>query len=95
MFTRSLFQTADMVAQHVLLTEVARLIDAGTLRTTLGEHFGAINAGNLRRAHSLIESGAPAARSCSKGSDRPRPGPDPSGGNGGVRIASGLASSRT
>jgi len=57
MFTRSLFQTADMVAQHALLTEVARLIDAGTLRTTLGEHFGAINAGNLRRAHSLIESG--------------------------------------
>ena len=33
------------------------MIDAGTLRTTLGEHFGSINANNLRRAHALLESG--------------------------------------
>jgi len=58
MFTRSLFQTSDMIAQHRLLAEVARLIDAGTLRSTLGEHFGSINAANLRRAHALIESGS-------------------------------------
>jgi NADPH2:quinone reductase len=57
MFTRSMFQTADMDAQGKLLTEVARLVDAGTLRTTLGENFGPINAANLRRAHALIESG--------------------------------------
>ena len=57
MFTRSLFQTADMLEQHRLLDRVAELIDAGTLKTTLGEHFGAINASNLRRAHSLLESG--------------------------------------
>ena len=41
----------------VLLDEVSRLIDAGVLKTTLGEHFGVINAANLRRAHALIESG--------------------------------------
>ena len=57
MFTRSVFQTPDMQAQHDLLTRVAALIDAGTLRTTFGEHYGAINAANLRRAHALIESG--------------------------------------
>lgn len=57
MFTRSTFQTADMVRQHELLTDVARLVDAGTLRTTLGEHLGPINAANLRRAHALQESG--------------------------------------
>lgn len=57
MFTRSLFQTPDMVRQHEILERVAALIDAGILRTTLGEHFGAINADNLRRAHELIESG--------------------------------------
>lgn len=57
MFTRSLFQTADMVRQHELLTEVAKLVDAGTLRTTLGEHMGTINATNLRRAHAQQESG--------------------------------------
>ncbi len=57
MFTRSMFQTDDMAEQGVLLNEVARLVDAGTLRTTLGENFGPINAANLKRAHALIESG--------------------------------------
>lgn len=57
MFTRSLFETADMIEQHRLLNRVAELVDAGTLRTTLGEHFGSINAANLRRAHALLESG--------------------------------------
>lgn len=57
MFTRSLFETADMIEQHQLLTEVAKLVDQGHLRTTRGEHFGTINAANLRRAHALLESG--------------------------------------
>jgi NADPH2:quinone reductase len=57
MFTRSMFQTEDMAAQGVLLNEVARLVDDGTLRTTLGENFGPINAANLKRAHAMIESG--------------------------------------
>lgn len=57
MFTRSLFETPDMIEQHQLLSEVASLVDAGRLRSTKGEHFGAINAANLRRAHALLESG--------------------------------------
>ena len=57
MFTRSLYQTADMGEQGRLLGEVAALVDAGRLRTTVGEHFGRIDAANLRRAHALIESG--------------------------------------
>ncbi|MBD8757764.1 zinc-binding alcohol dehydrogenase family protein [Pseudomonas coleopterorum] len=57
MFTRSLFQTPDMIKQHELLERVAELIDSGVLRTTLGEHYGTINAANLIRAHELIESG--------------------------------------
>ncbi|ROM91659.1 zinc-binding alcohol dehydrogenase family protein [Pseudomonas brassicacearum] len=57
MYTRSLFETADMLEQHKLLNRVAELIDAGTLKTTVGEHFGTINAANLRRAHELLESG--------------------------------------
>ena len=57
MFTRSMFQTADMIAQHKLLTRVAELIDSGVLKTTLGEHFGTINASNLKRAHALLETG--------------------------------------
>ncbi len=57
MFTRSMFGTADMAAQGRLLAELARLVDDGLVRTTLAEHFGTVNAANLRRAHALIESG--------------------------------------
>jgi zinc-binding alcohol dehydrogenase family protein len=57
MFTRSMFQTADMQAQHDLLNRVAALVDAGTLRSTFTAHYGTINAANLKRAHALIESG--------------------------------------
>jgi NADPH2:quinone reductase len=57
MFTRSLFETPDMIEQHHLLNEVADLIDNGTLKTTLAEVVGPINAANLKKAHALIESG--------------------------------------
>lgn len=57
MFTRPLFQTPDMGEQGRLLAEVAGLVDAGRIRTTLHAHYGAINAANMRRAHALIESG--------------------------------------
>ena len=57
MFTRSMFETADMAAQGALLAEVARLVDDGTLRSTATENHGTICAANLRRAHTLIESG--------------------------------------
>ncbi|HEV7816864.1 MAG TPA: zinc-binding alcohol dehydrogenase family protein [Janthinobacterium sp.] len=56
MFTRSLFQTEDMQKQHDLLNEVAQLVDSGVIKTTLAEHFGKIDAANLKRAHALIES---------------------------------------
>ncbi|HVJ54252.1 MAG TPA: zinc-binding alcohol dehydrogenase family protein [Aliidongia sp.] len=57
MFTRSMFQTADMLAQHRLLTEAASLVDAGVLRTTMTADLGRIDAANLRRAHEAVESG--------------------------------------
>lgn len=57
MFTRSMFETHDMIEQHRLLTRVASLIDDGTLVSTLGENYGKINAENLRKAHRLLETG--------------------------------------
>ncbi|MCE1240148.1 MAG: zinc-binding alcohol dehydrogenase family protein [Azonexaceae bacterium] len=57
MFTRSMFATPDQAKQGRLLDELARLVDAGQVRTTLAGHFGRIDAANLRRAHALIESG--------------------------------------
>jgi zinc-binding alcohol dehydrogenase family protein len=57
MFARPVFQTADMIEQHKLLTQVAELIDAGKIKTTLSDVLGPINATNLKAAHALIESG--------------------------------------
>ncbi|PVX83646.1 zinc-binding alcohol dehydrogenase family protein [Paraburkholderia unamae] len=56
MFTRSMYRTADMDKQHLLLDRVASLIDQGTLTSTLGQHIGIVNATNLRKAHAQIES---------------------------------------
>ncbi|MEL6835412.1 MAG: zinc-binding alcohol dehydrogenase family protein [Bacteroidota bacterium] len=57
MFTRSMFQTSDMIEQHHILNQVAELIDKGVIKTTVGEHLGTINAENLRKAHQILESG--------------------------------------
>lgn len=57
MFTRPLHGTPDMIRQHHLLNEVADLVDAGVIRSTLTHNLGPINAANLRRAHQLVESG--------------------------------------
>jgi hypothetical protein len=48
MFTRSLYQTRDMIEQHRLLDEVADLVDAGVLRSTMTANLGHINAENLK-----------------------------------------------
>jgi NADPH:quinone reductase-like Zn-dependent oxidoreductase len=57
MFTRSMFTTSDIIAQHQLLNEVSAMIDAGTIVTTLAQEMTPINAANLRKAHGMIESG--------------------------------------
>ncbi|MDF4202995.1 zinc-binding alcohol dehydrogenase family protein [Maribacter sp. SA7] len=57
MFTRSMFQTEDMIEQHNILNEVSKLIDNGTIKTTLGENFGTINSENMRKAHAFLETG--------------------------------------
>lgn len=56
MYTRSMFQTDDMIAQHQLLNELAKLVDNGTIKTTLGQHLGKINIENLSHAHAILES---------------------------------------
>jgi zinc-binding alcohol dehydrogenase family protein len=57
MFTRSMYETDDMIEQHNLLDELSGLIDSALLRTTVGQHLGPINAENLRQAHALLEEG--------------------------------------
>jgi zinc-binding alcohol dehydrogenase family protein len=58
MFTRSMFQTDDMLEQSHLLNHVAALIDAGKVKTTVGKHLGKINAANLVEAHRILEEGS-------------------------------------
>lgn len=58
MFTRSLFQTPDMFEQHKILNRMCELVEQGAVKSTVAEHFGAINAANLRRAHAVVESGS-------------------------------------
>jgi zinc-binding alcohol dehydrogenase family protein len=57
MFARAMHRTPDMIQQHKLLSEVADLVDAGLVKTTLGTNLGRITAANLRQAHAQLESG--------------------------------------
>ncbi|QIG43964.1 zinc-binding alcohol dehydrogenase family protein [Nocardioides anomalus] len=56
MFTRPLFAKTDPT-QRELLEEVARLVDAGRVRTTLTTTFEGLTGENLRAAHEQVESG--------------------------------------
>ena len=57
MYTRSMYQTADMIEQHNILNRVARLVDEGLLTTTINQTLSPINAENLRKAHAQLEAG--------------------------------------
>jgi zinc-binding alcohol dehydrogenase family protein len=56
MFTRPLFLPADPT-QHHALEQIRGLVDDGLIRTTMTTRLEPINAENLRRAHTMIESG--------------------------------------
>ncbi|MGP5120649.1 zinc-binding alcohol dehydrogenase family protein [Psychrobacter alimentarius] len=56
MFTRSMFHTPDMLEQHRLLNDVAKLIDAGDIKTTVAHNLGTITAEHVRHAHQMLEN---------------------------------------
>jgi NADPH:quinone reductase len=57
MFTRSMFQTPDMIQQKYLLERVAALVDQQHIRTTMTSSIGDFSAAGLREAHRLVETG--------------------------------------
>jgi len=57
MYTRSMFETHDMIEQQRLLNRVAGWIDEGRVVSTTGEVMSPINAENLRSAHKTLEAG--------------------------------------
>lgn len=56
MYTRSMFQTEDMIEQHHILNKIADLLDDGVLKTTLKETYKGLSVENLKKAHQLLES---------------------------------------
>ncbi|MCT4487440.1 zinc-binding alcohol dehydrogenase family protein [Levilactobacillus parabrevis] len=56
MYTKSFFETDDMISQHETLERVRQLLDAGQLKSSLTKTFTPINAANLRAAHALVEA---------------------------------------
>ncbi|WEM44299.1 zinc-binding alcohol dehydrogenase family protein (plasmid) [Photobacterium sp. DA100] len=56
MYTRSLFGTEDMIEQHHLLNNVAKMVDKGGIKSTIAHQGGKICADNLKKAHELLES---------------------------------------
>lgn len=57
MFTRSVFQTEDMIAQHHILNKLADLLDNGTIQSTLKTTLNGLTVSNFKEAHKLLESG--------------------------------------
>lgn len=61
-FTRPLYRTPDMIAQHRILDEVAALVDAGVLRSTVSHMLHPLDATRLIEAHRLVEGGGVAGK---------------------------------
>jgi len=57
MFTRSMYNTPDLIEQQRLLARAADLFDAGALSSTLTTTLEGFTPANLRRAHEIVESG--------------------------------------
>jgi len=57
MFTRSMFQTDDLIKQHRLLNRVSELIDQQQVVSIVTQQLSPINVDNITQAHQLIEQG--------------------------------------
>ena len=57
MYTKSYYQTEDMISQHDILNKIAQMLDNGKLKCTMTKSLEPLNAINLRKAHKLVESG--------------------------------------
>ncbi|ENQ3107881.1 zinc-binding alcohol dehydrogenase family protein [Bacillus sp. 491mf] len=58
MFTRAMYQTEDMMNQHLLLNQVSELLDQNVIKTTVNKTLSPIYAANIRKAHAMIETGS-------------------------------------
>jgi len=56
MYSKSFYMTDDLISQHTILNQAAKLLDSGDLVSTLNTTLTPISAANLRRAHAIVES---------------------------------------
>ncbi|EKM7175979.1 zinc-binding alcohol dehydrogenase family protein [Cronobacter sakazakii] len=57
MYTRSIYQTADMARQGEILNEVAKLVDAGEVESALSETFHGLSVESISKAHEKVLEG--------------------------------------
>lgn len=57
MYTRSMFNTDDMIEQHHILTKLGKLLDEKIIKSTLNETLNGFSVENLKEAHRKLESG--------------------------------------
>ncbi|MBE8724316.1 zinc-binding alcohol dehydrogenase family protein [Flavobacterium hungaricum] len=57
MYTRSMFETEDIVEQHNILNLTADLLDDGVLKHTLKQTLEGFTVENFKEAHQQLESG--------------------------------------
>jgi NADPH2:quinone reductase len=57
MFTRAMFQTEDMIAQHHILNTVAGWLSEGTIVSTVNTVLTGFTVDNLKEAHRQLASG--------------------------------------
>ncbi|EQA5681125.1 zinc-binding alcohol dehydrogenase family protein [Cronobacter sakazakii] len=57
MYTRSMYQTADMARQGEILNEVAKLVDAGEVESALSETFHGLSVESISKAHEKVLEG--------------------------------------
>ena len=57
MFTRSMFKTEDMLAQHKILEEIKELVQKEKIVSTMNEKFQGLKAETLKEVHKLQEAG--------------------------------------
>ena len=57
MFTRSMFQTDDMIRQHQILTTVGSMLDDGIIISTLNNTIERFSVDSFKKVHAFMESG--------------------------------------
>ncbi|WP_152083374.1 zinc-binding alcohol dehydrogenase family protein [Enterobacter oligotrophicus] len=57
MFTRSMYQTADMTRQGEILNEVAKLVENGVVESSLSETLYGLSVENITEAHRKVLEG--------------------------------------